>query len=129
MHNGIANRQHTSWKLNVMQRKALAIDRAEFIVTDLEKHTSYEDEIKTSVEQKESCNLDADFNEYKYRNRSKVATSDITTSGLFHSFYFSDKLQNYSGAGQSLRYSIAFLPEVCSCFTTGDIIRNTQHVL
>ena len=61
MHNGIANRQRTSRKLNVMQRKTLAIDRAEFIVTDLEKHTSYEDEIKTSVELKESCNLDADF--------------------------------------------------------------------
>ena len=45
---------------------------------------------------------------YKYQKRSKVATSGMTTSGLFHSFCFSYKLQNYSEAEQILRYSIAF---------------------
>ena len=35
-------------------------------------------------------------------------TSGVTTSGLFYNFCFSDKLQNYSEAGQSLKYSIAF---------------------
>ena len=45
---------------------------------------------------------------YKYQERTKVATSHVTTSGLFHSFCFSDEFQNYSKAGQSLRYSIAF---------------------
>ena len=62
VHNGIANRQHTSRKLNIMGCKTLAIDRAEFIVTDLEKYTSYEDEINSSVELKESSNFHADFN-------------------------------------------------------------------
>ena len=61
---------------------------------------------------------------YKYWNRSKVVTSSVTTSGLFPRFCYSDKFQNYSEAGQSLRYSIA-----CSCFTIGDIIWNSQHVL
>ena len=42
----------------------------------------------------------------KYRYRSKVMTSGVTTSSLFHRFCYSDKLQNYSEAGQSLRYSI-----------------------
>ena len=48
--------------MNVMGRKTLiAIDQAEFIVTDLENCTSYEDEIKSSVELKESSNFDVDF--------------------------------------------------------------------
>ena len=49
------------WKLNVTGRKTIAIDRAEFIATDLENYTIYEDEIKSCVEQKESSNFDADF--------------------------------------------------------------------
>ena len=77
---------------------SIAIDRAEFIATDLEKYTSYEDETKSCVELKDNSNFDADFKanvlpSYKFKNRN---------------FYFSDKLQNYSKAGQSLRYSIAF---------------------
>ena len=34
---------------------------AEFIATDLENYTSYEDKIKSSIELKESSNFDADF--------------------------------------------------------------------
>ena len=45
---------------------------------------------------------------YKYQKRSKVVTSGVKTPVIFHSFYFSDKLQNYSEAGKSPRYSIAF---------------------
>ena len=41
-------------------------------------------------------------------NRSKIVTSGVTTSGLFHRFCYGDKLQNYSEARQSLRCSIAF---------------------
>ena len=37
---------------------SIAIDRAEFIMTDLEKYTSYEDETKSCVELKDA---DADF--------------------------------------------------------------------
>ena len=40
---------------------AIAINRAEFIATDLEKYTSYEDEIKSSVELNESSNLLTNF--------------------------------------------------------------------
>ena len=39
----------------------MAINRAEFIATDLEKYTSYEDETKSCVELKESSNFDANF--------------------------------------------------------------------
>ena len=37
------------------------MDRTEFIATDLENYTSYEDEIKSSVELNESSYFDADF--------------------------------------------------------------------
>ena len=47
--------------MNVMGRKTIAINLAKFIATDLENYTSYEDEIKSSVELKESSNFDADF--------------------------------------------------------------------
>ena len=80
---------------------------------DNEKYASYEGEIKSCIELKERSSFDEDFNPdrnctAKYQKRSTVATSSVTTSGLFHSFYFSDKLQNYSEAGQNLRYSVAF---------------------
>ena len=57
----IANRQRMSRKLNVMGCKTIAINWDEFIATDLENYTSYEDKIKSSVELKESSNFDADF--------------------------------------------------------------------
>ena len=57
----IADRPRMSRKLNVMGRKTIAIDRAEFIATDLENYTSYEDEIKSSVKLKKSSNFDAHF--------------------------------------------------------------------
>ena len=38
---------------------------------------------------------------YKFKNRSEVTTYGVTTSSLFHSFCFSDKLQSWT----SLRYS------------------------
>ena len=44
-----------------MVQDSIAINRVEFIVTDLEKYTSYEDEIKSSVELKESSNFHAGF--------------------------------------------------------------------
>ena len=40
---------------------SITIDKAVFIVTNLEKHTSYRDEIKSSVELKENSNFVADF--------------------------------------------------------------------
>ena len=52
VHIGIANRQRTSQKFNDTRRMTIAIDKAVFIVTDLEKYTSYEDEIKSCVELK-----------------------------------------------------------------------------
>ena len=77
-------------------------------MTNLKKYTSYEDETKNSVELNESSNFDANFTpniillrSYKFKNRLKVVTSGVTNSGLFYSFCFSDKLQNYSKAGQT----------------------------
>ena len=40
---------------------SIAMYKAVFIGTDLEKYTSYEDEVKSCVELKESSNFDADF--------------------------------------------------------------------
>ena len=60
VHNGIANGQHTSRKLYGAQ-DSIAIDRAEFIATNLEKYTSYEDEINSSVELNDCSNFHADF--------------------------------------------------------------------
>ena len=67
----------THWKLNVHNgiaidnvraeverygaQDSIAINRAKFIVTDPEKYTSYEDEIKSSIELKECSNFHADF--------------------------------------------------------------------
>ena len=92
-----------------MRHMTIAIDKAVFIATDLEKHASYEDEI-SFLELKNALTSMQISNQteilllsYKYQKRSKV-----TTSGLFHSFCFSYKLQNYSKSGQILRYSIAF---------------------
>ena len=45
---------------------------------------------------------------YRYQNRPKVATSGIKRSGLSPSLFFSGKLQNYSEARQSLRFSNVF---------------------
>ena len=61
MHIGIANRQRTSQKFNDTRRMTIAIDKAVFIVTDLKKYTSYEDEIKSCVELKKRSNFDAGF--------------------------------------------------------------------
>ena len=43
------------------EQDSIAIDRAEFIVTDLKKYTSYEDEIKSSVKLNESSSFHTDF--------------------------------------------------------------------
>ena len=40
---------------------SIAIDKAEFIATDPEKYTGYEDEIESSIELKDSSNFHADF--------------------------------------------------------------------
>ena len=104
-----------SWKLNVTQHKSLSQSTGPSLFDRSWKYTSYENEINI-VELNKSSNFHTDLKPgisctaklYKYWNRSKVVTSGVTTSGLFHGFCFSDKLQNYSEAGQSLRYSIAF---------------------
>ena len=38
------------------------MDKAEFIATDLEKYTGYEDEIESRIELKDSSNFQSDFN-------------------------------------------------------------------
>ena len=40
---------------------SIAIDRAEFIMTNLEKWTSYEHETKSRIKLKESANFETDF--------------------------------------------------------------------
>ena len=44
-----------SRKLNVMGHKTIAIDLAKFITTNLENYTTYEDEIKSSIELKKKA--------------------------------------------------------------------------
>ena len=73
---------------------SITIDKAVFIVTNLEKHTSYRDEIKSSVELKEHSNFVADFKPDRNWTAKLYLPEEIevTTSGLFS--FFSDKLQN-----------------------------------
>ena len=47
--------------MNVTGRKTIAIDKPEFIGTDLENYTSYEEEMKSSVELQESSNVHRNF--------------------------------------------------------------------
>ena len=47
--------------MNVTRRKSIVIDRADFIATDLGKYTSYENEIKSSVELNNSSNFHTNF--------------------------------------------------------------------
>ena len=53
--------QIDTYEPEVERLDSIAIERAEFIATNLENYTSYEDEIKSSVKLKESSNFDADF--------------------------------------------------------------------
>ena len=56
--------KQTTYELEVERYGAydsIAINWAKFIATDLEIYTSYEEEIKSRVELKESSNFDVDF--------------------------------------------------------------------
>ena len=70
---------------------------------------------------KRSSNFDADFktniiSTAKLSVQEQIESRDFRYDN-FHSFCFSDKLQKYSKARQSLRYSIAFYQK----FVAGDI--------
>ena len=108
----MANKKRTGHKLNVKWRKCLSQLTVLSLSQPILKSTSYEDKTKGCVKLKNALTLvqisEIVLPSRKFKNKSKLATSGVTTYGLFHSFCFNDKLQNYHKAGQNLRYSIAF---------------------
>ena len=75
------------WKLNVASVLCYCNYWAVFVVTDLEKYTSYKVAIKSNIQLNESFNFATDFKgsrttSYRHQNIPKVATSSIKSLGL-----------------------------------------------